>query len=98
MTVPLTKLESSEAKNRAMFAISSGSPTRGFKLAPAMARSIPNGFGSVIVAPMLVLTPQGAMALQRMPSFAYWNPTFFVFGLYRLKTKSLDLYTCNEKV
>jgi|UPI000761C04C hypothetical protein len=65
------KLESSKAKNKATFAISSGSPACGFKLAPAMARSIPNGLGVVIVAPMLVFTPPSAMAVQRMPSFPY---------------------------
>lgn len=61
MTVPLIKLESSEAKNNATLAISSDSPARGFKLIPAIAFAMPNSLGTVIVAPIFVLTAPGAI-------------------------------------
>src|SRR5664279_623292 len=72
------KLESSEARNRAIVAISSAPPVLGFRLRPAIDLSMPNLSGAVIVAPMLVSTAPGAIALQRIPDFAYWKPTFLV--------------------
>jgi len=71
MTVPFTKLESSDARNSATLAISSDSPARGFKLIPAIALAMPNSFGAVIVVPIFVLTAPGAIALQRIPYVAY---------------------------
>src|SRR5699024_11416601 len=76
MTSPLTKLESSEAKNKATFATSIGSPLRGLFVAPDITLSIPNSLDSPPA--ISVFTPPGAIALQRMPFVAYWKPTFLV--------------------
>src|SRR5690606_31037531 len=48
-TVPFTKLASSEARNSAIFAISSGWPVRGLLLAPDIALPMPNWLGLLIV-------------------------------------------------
>ena len=72
------KLESSQARKSAILAISSASPILGFRLIPAIALSIPNLLGLYIVVPIFVFTAPGAIALQRIPKLAYWNPTFFV--------------------
>src|SRR5699024_10941203 len=76
MISPLIKLESSEAKNKATFATSFGSPLRGLFVAPDITLSIPYSLDSPPA--ISVFTPPGAIALQRIPFVAYWKPTFLV--------------------
>lgn len=79
MTVPFTKLESSEPRNRATFAISSDWPARGMTDCGIFVRLDPNSFRFFMPAVILVITAPGAMALQRIPLLAYIiKPVFFV--------------------